>query len=81
AVTGLRAGLLAVLRLLAVAGLPGFRVADGVTDAEGRAGVAVEYGEQRIIIDRDSGELLAVQDEMTSYVVRRLGWTDETPRD
>ncbi|MFD9940525.1 CU044_5270 family protein [Nonomuraea sp. NPDC059023] len=69
----------ALYRLLA--GLPGFRVADGVTDAEGRAGVAVEYGEQRIIIDRETGELLAVQDEMTSYVVRRLGWTDETPRD
>ncbi|MFI9559295.1 CU044_5270 family protein [Nonomuraea endophytica] len=69
----------ALYRLLA--GLPGVRVADGVTDAEGRAGVALEYGGQRIIIDRDTGELLAVQDEMTSYVVKRLGWTDEAPQD
>ncbi|MFG6195055.1 hypothetical protein [Nonomuraea sp. JJY05] len=82
-----------------LAGLPGTRVADGVTDFDGRTGVALMYGPPRsfeqIVIDRDSGDLLALQYEQTSgdgrtrelddgevtesYVVKRLGWTDEAP--
>ncbi|SEG79799.1 hypothetical protein SAMN05444920_104752 [Nonomuraea solani] len=79
----------AVYRMLA--GLPGVQVADGVTDLDGRAGVALTYDDRglrhRILIDRDGGELLAVQDESVaegkmfeSYLVKRLGWTDEAPR-
>ncbi|MEU4547128.1 hypothetical protein [Nonomuraea dietziae] len=75
-------------------------MADGVTDLDGRTGVALMYGDsparRQIIIDRDSGELLAVQDALIpadgkasdpdngevsdSYMVRRLGWTDEAPQ-
>ncbi|MCA2228930.1 hypothetical protein [Nonomuraea aurantiaca] len=86
----------AVYRMLA--GLPHVKVADGVKDDEGRAGVALLLGDplqQQIIIDRDSGDLLAVQSELLrpdgkeawlpvgrpfeSLLVERLGWTDEQP--
>ncbi|MEU6784231.1 CU044_5270 family protein [Nonomuraea angiospora] len=66
-----------------LAGLPGVRVENGVTDIDGRTGVALTYGEaptrQQIIIDRDSGQLLAIQDGDGSlaYVIKRLGWTDD----
>ncbi|MFI6504374.1 CU044_5270 family protein [Nonomuraea typhae] len=80
---GTRAALYRVL-----AGLPGVRVRDGVTDLDGRTGVALTYGDgaarQQIIIDRDSGALLAVQEErpekneVVAYVVKRLGWTDDS---
>ncbi|GAA2678901.1 hypothetical protein [Nonomuraea recticatena] len=52
---------------------------------------------QQIVIDRDSGDLLAVHDALIpadgqasesgdgevfdSYVVKRLGWTDEAPQE
>ncbi|MFI6922171.1 hypothetical protein ACIBIZ_19685 [Nonomuraea spiralis] len=78
-----RAGLYRVL-----AGLPGVRVEDNVADIDGRTGIALTYGEasarQQIIIDRDSGQLLAVQegDGSSAYVVQRLGWTDDpAPKD
>ncbi|MEU7838622.1 MULTISPECIES: CU044_5270 family protein [unclassified Nonomuraea] len=86
----------AVYRMLA--GLPQVKVTDGVKDDEGRAGVALLLGDplqQQIIIDRDSGDLLAVQSKMLrsdgkqatfpigrtfeSLLVERLGWTDEQP--
>ncbi|MEV3986206.1 CU044_5270 family protein [Nonomuraea sp. NPDC049758] len=66
-----------------LAGLPGVRVENDVTDVDGRTGVALTYGQastrQQIIIDRDSGQLLAVQeaDGSSAYVVERLGWTDD----
>ncbi|MEV4222088.1 CU044_5270 family protein [Nonomuraea sp. NPDC049725] len=66
-----------------LAGLPGVRVEDGVTDLDGRTGVALTYGEasarQQIVIDRDSGRLLAIQesDGSSAYLVKRLGWTDD----
>ncbi|WP_043613984.1 CU044_5270 family protein [Nonomuraea candida] len=66
-----------------LAGLPGVRVENGVTDLDGRTGVALTYGEaparQQIIIDRDSGQLLAIQegDGSSAYVIKRLGWTDD----
>ncbi|SDM71662.1 hypothetical protein [Nonomuraea jiangxiensis] len=87
----------ALYRMLA--DLPGTRVAVGVTDPDGRTGVALMYGGLhtlgQIVIDRDSGDLLALQDEQVpangkasglddrgmfdSYVVQRLGWTNEAP--
>ncbi|MEV0351024.1 CU044_5270 family protein [Nonomuraea sp. NPDC050680] len=86
----------AVYRMLA--GLPHVKVADKVKDDEGREGVALLLGDplqQQIIIDRDSGDLLAVQSELIrsdakkawfpvgrpfeSLLVERLGWTDEQP--
>ncbi|MER6514031.1 CU044_5270 family protein [Nonomuraea sp. NPDC001636] len=66
-----------------LAGLPGVRVENDVTDIDGRTGVALTYGQaparQQIIIDRDSGQLLAVQEAggSSAYVVERLGWTDD----
>ncbi|MFI7635140.1 CU044_5270 family protein [Nonomuraea sp. NPDC049400] len=66
-----------------LAGLPGVRVENDVTDIDGRIGVALTYGEaptrQQIIIDRDSGQLLAIQegDGSSAYVIKRLGWTDD----
>ncbi|MEU4508350.1 CU044_5270 family protein [Nonomuraea wenchangensis] len=62
-----------------LAGLPGVRVENDVTDIEGRTGVALTYGRQQIIIDRDSGNLLAVQegDGSSGYVIKRMGWTDD----
>ncbi|MEU7892185.1 CU044_5270 family protein [Nonomuraea sp. NPDC049152] len=80
---GTRAALYRVL-----ADLPGVRVEDNVTDIDGRTGIALTYGNaptrQEIIIDRASGELLAVQEELSdkgkafaAYVVKRLGWTDD----
>ncbi|MEV6038482.1 CU044_5270 family protein [Nonomuraea sp. NPDC052116] len=66
-----------------LAGLPGVRVENDVTDIDGRTGVALTYGEaptrQQIIIDRDSGQLLAIQegDGSSGYVIKRLGWTDD----
>ncbi|MGA5761710.1 CU044_5270 family protein [Nonomuraea bangladeshensis] len=66
-----------------LAGLPGVRVENDVTDLDGRTGVALIYGEaparQRIIVDRDSGNLLAVEDVEgeAAYVIKRLGWTDD----
>ncbi|MEU4330984.1 CU044_5270 family protein [Nonomuraea dietziae] len=89
----------ALYRMLA--DLPGTQVADGVTDLDGRTGVALMYGaspaRRQIVIDRDSGDLLAVQDALIqadgqasesgngevfdSYVVKRLGWTDEAPQE
>ncbi|MET8992794.1 CU044_5270 family protein [Nonomuraea wenchangensis] len=66
-----------------LAGLPGVRVENDATDIDGRTGVALTYGEaptrQRIIIDRASGNLLAVEDVEGSaaYVIKRLGWTDD----
>ncbi|QYC37771.1 hypothetical protein Nocox_00670 [Nonomuraea coxensis DSM 45129] len=66
-----------------LAGLPGVRVENDVADLDGRIGVALTYGEapvrQQIIIDRDSGNLLAVQegDGSSAYVVKRMGWTDD----
>ncbi|MEU1388215.1 MULTISPECIES: CU044_5270 family protein [unclassified Nonomuraea] len=66
-----------------LAGLPGVRVENDVTDIDGRTGVALTYGEaltrQQIIIDRGSGQLLAVQeaDGSSAYVIERLGWTDD----
>ncbi|MFI6990788.1 CU044_5270 family protein [Nonomuraea wenchangensis] len=66
-----------------LAGLPGVRTENDVTDLDGRTGVALTYGEaparQQIIIDRDSGDLLAVQegDGSSAYVIKRLGWTDD----
>ncbi|MBB5774414.1 CU044_5270 family protein [Nonomuraea jabiensis] len=66
-----------------LAGLPGVRVENDVTDIDGRTGVALTYGEaptcQQIIIDRDSGQLLAIQegDGSSAYVIKRLGWTDD----
>ncbi|MGW2222811.1 hypothetical protein ACWCSD_48120, partial [Nonomuraea sp. NPDC001684] len=68
-----------------LAGLPGVRVENDVTDVDGRTGVALTYGQasnrQQIIIDRDSGQLLAVQEAggSSAYVVERLGWTDDPP--
>ncbi|GAA2778085.1 CU044_5270 family protein [Nonomuraea dietziae] len=93
---GTRAALYRIL-----ADLPGTRVADGVTDLDGRTGVALMHGaspaRRQIVIDRDSGDLLAVQDALIpaggqasdsgngevfdSYVVKRLGWTDEAPQE
>ncbi|MEV4165344.1 CU044_5270 family protein [Nonomuraea dietziae] len=93
---GTRAALYRIL-----ADLPGTRVADGVTDLDGRTGVALVFGDsparRQIIIDRDSGDLLAVQNVLIpadggasdpgdggvsdSYVVKRLGWTDEAPQE
>ncbi|GAA3673478.1 hypothetical protein GCM10022224_042150 [Nonomuraea antimicrobica] len=83
----------ALYRMLA--DLPSARVTDGVTDPDGRTGVALMYGGPnalgQIVIDRDSGDLLALQDEQVpanglddvgtfnSYVVKQLGWTDEAP--
>ncbi|WP_066940001.1 CU044_5270 family protein [Microtetraspora fusca] len=71
-----------------LAGLPGVRVEDNVIDIDGRTGIALTYGKaptrEQIIIDRDSGELLAIQKELSgtgatfaAYVVKRLGWTDD----
>ncbi|WP_433351843.1 CU044_5270 family protein [Microtetraspora malaysiensis] len=71
-----------------LAGLPGVRVEDNVIDVDGRIGIALTYGKapsrEQIIIDRDSGELLAIQKELSgtgetfaAYVVKRLGWTDD----
>ncbi|WP_329090136.1 MULTISPECIES: CU044_5270 family protein [unclassified Streptosporangium] len=80
-----------------LAGLSGARIADEFRDGEGRTGVAILRGgangepEQQIVIDRETGDLLAVQ-YMTpvstpgqgntpdmSTVIRRLGWTDDEP--
>lgn len=66
-----------------LAGLPGVRVENDITDIDGRTGVALTYGEaptrQQIIIDRNSGQLLAIQDGdgSAAYVIKRLGWTDD----
>ncbi|MFB4289508.1 hypothetical protein ACBI99_17825 [Nonomuraea sp. ATR24] len=44
---------------------------------------ALTYGEasarQQIVIDRDSGQLLAIQesDGSSAYLAKRLGWTDD----
>ncbi|WP_219472275.1 hypothetical protein [Nonomuraea rhizosphaerae] len=40
---------------------------------------------ERIVIDRDSGELLAIQAMRPdgrpahAFLIRKVGWTDETP--
>ena len=67
-----------------LAGLPGVRVENDVTDIEGRTGVALTYDRQQIIIDRDSGNLLAIQegDGSSAYVIGRMGWThDPAPKE
>ncbi|NRQ34051.1 hypothetical protein HII36_19655 [Nonomuraea sp. NN258] len=89
----------AVYRLMAA--IPGTQVADGVATVEGRVGLALleprEPVRQQIIIDRDSGDLLAVQDVLVkpdprmkevdvgqvyqSYLVTRAEWTAEGPKD
>ncbi|MFG1690253.1 CU044_5270 family protein [Nonomuraea sp. NPDC049269] len=77
--------------------LPGVRVADGVTDLDGRTGLGLLFNSpevlQQIIIDRESGDLLAIQRTPTrsdgspvgelvdSNVIKKLGWTDEAPKD
>ncbi|MET8337213.1 CU044_5270 family protein [Streptosporangium canum] len=89
----------AVYRMLA--GLHGVRVADGIRDVEGRVGVAIlrgganGEGEEQIVIDRETGDLLATQDVLPvptadqgnippgivymSMVIKKLGWTDDEP--
>ncbi|SFI12882.1 hypothetical protein SAMN05216275_101277 [Streptosporangium canum] len=89
----------AVYRMLA--GLPGVRVVDGIRDVEGRVGVAILRGgangesEEQIVIDRETGDLLATQDVLPvptadqgnippgivymSMVIKKLGWTDDEP--
>ncbi|MEV0417508.1 CU044_5270 family protein [Streptosporangium canum] len=89
----------AVYRMLA--GLPGVRVADGIRDLEGRVGVAIlrgganGEGEEQIVVDRETGDLLATQDMLPvpaadqgnipsgivymSMVIKKLGWTDDEP--
>lgn len=89
----------ALYRMLAA--LPGAQVVDGVPDLEGRVGVAVlepprdHPTQEQLIIDRQSGELLAVRDVLVKpysawpeiqvgpflwYQVKQLGWTDQGPR-
>ncbi|MGW3362747.1 CU044_5270 family protein [Streptosporangium canum] len=89
----------AVYRMLA--GLPGVRVVDGIRDVEGRVGVAIlrgganGEGEEQIVIDRETGDLLATQDVLPvptadqgnippgivymAMVIKKLGWTDDEP--
>ncbi|HUR02403.1 MAG TPA: sigma factor [Nonomuraea sp.] len=93
----------ALYRMLA--GLPEVRVVDGVPDLDGRVGVRLVFGgspvrqrsgqhlpvQQQIVIDRESGDLLAVQgaeiqldgsqvgEPFESYVIKKQGWTDEAP--
>jgi len=93
----------ALYRMLA--GLPEVRVVDGVADLDGRVGVGLVFGggpvrrrsgqhlpvQQQIVIDRESGDLLAVQgaeiqldgsqvgEPYESYVIKKQGWTDEVP--
>lgn len=79
----------ATYRMLAA--LPGTYVSDGMTDADGRTGVALVFGgttRHQLIVDRDTGELLALQhvteparggSVFDSYVVKRMGWVDEGP--
>ncbi|GAA4179176.1 hypothetical protein GCM10022252_00290 [Streptosporangium oxazolinicum] len=79
-----------------LAGLPGARVADEFRDEEGRPGMAILRGgangepEKQIVIDRETGDLLAIQhmpvstsgQESAPYmsiVIRQLGWTDDEP--
>ncbi|ACZ84214.1 CU044_5270 family protein [Streptosporangium roseum] len=83
-----------------LAGLPGVRIADEVRDTEGRVGVAIlrganGEGEEQIVIDRETGDLLATQDVLPvptagqenippgivymSMVIKKLGWTDDEP--
>ncbi|MBT2234600.1 CU044_5270 family protein [Nonomuraea sp. NEAU-A123] len=93
----------ALYRMLA--GLPEVRVIDGVADLDGRVGVGLVFEgnpvrqwsgqylpvQQQIVIDRESGDLLAVQgaliqphgsqsgEPFESYVIKKQGWTDEAP--
>ncbi|MEV7005604.1 CU044_5270 family protein [Streptosporangium sp. NPDC051022] len=88
----------ALYRMLA--GLPGARVVDGIRDAEGRTGVAVLWAEKgsaesQLVIDRATGELLAVQNVLPTFVpgapeiprgiayhsmlVKKAGWTSDEP--
>lgn len=88
-----------------LAGLPEVRVVDGVADLDGRVGVGLVFAgdsvrrrggqhlpvQQQIVIDRESGDLLAVQgarvqldgqqvgEPFESYVIKKQGWTDEAP--
>ncbi|MBG0826452.1 hypothetical protein HS041_01470 [Planomonospora sp. ID67723] len=88
----------AALRMLSA--LPDVRVADDVRDVGGRAGLALTrdtggpYAE-RIVIDRATGDPLALEEVLTapvpdlkglpaggvafSRLVRRIGWTDDAP--
>ena len=77
--------------------LPNVRVADGVTDLDGRTGLGLLFNSphvlQQIIIDRESGDLLAIQrtpirpdgsligELANSNVIKKLGWTDEAPKE
>ncbi|GGS72729.1 hypothetical protein GCM10010156_34510 [Planobispora rosea] len=88
----------AALRMLSA--LPDVRITDGSRDVEGRAGLALtrETGgpyAERIVIDRATGDPLALEEVLTapvpnlkglpagsvafSRLVRRIGWTDEAP--
>ncbi|MFI7439495.1 hypothetical protein [Nonomuraea indica] len=89
----------AVCRMLAAS--PGVTVVDGVTDVEGRVGVALVQPprendmQELILLDRESGELLGLQEALLKpnpeyadirpgtpfrwELIRSLGWTDEAP--
>ena len=93
----------ALYRMLAA--MPEVRVVDGVADLDGRVGVGLVFVgdtvrrqggqdlrvQQQIVIDRESGDLLAVQgtviqpdgsqarEPFESYVIKKQGWTDEAP--
>ncbi|MEV0150795.1 MULTISPECIES: CU044_5270 family protein [unclassified Nonomuraea] len=73
-----------------LADLPGTDIAERLFD--GRTGITLTHGDatapQQVVIEPESGELLAVQTVTTgrtdekvvdAYRVRRLGWTDEQP--
>ncbi|MET7463820.1 CU044_5270 family protein [Nonomuraea sp. NPDC005501] len=73
-----------------LADLPGTNIAERAFD--GRTGITLMHGDatarQQVVIEPQSGELLAVQTVTTgrtdeevldTYRVRRLGWTDERP--
>ncbi|MEU0565283.1 CU044_5270 family protein [Nonomuraea sp. NPDC005983] len=88
----------AVYRMLAA--LPGTTIAAGISDVDGRPGIALRRGapiQEQLVIDPETGNLLASQDVAVdqvasvarmvgvgvpyqSFVIRRLGWTDEPPR-
>lgn len=71
-----------------LAGLPGLTVTENVKDAKGRAGAGISYAYRnadgsssptRLVIDPDSGSLLAKEDKSDSSLLLDARFSDATP--
>ena len=76
----------ATYRMLAE--VPGLTVTENVKDAKGRAGVKIGYTYRNedgttaptaLVIDPDSGSLLAREDKASSSLLLSAGFSDATP--